>query len=934
MVVSNRKTFKSFHVGLLLVYLLDASNGNELTQLSHQPLSPGSCKISMSEDDLNTKRDTLEVVSGIRGGVKKTLEPSTLRLDELSAQLETSLQTRKYVFDRAEKVLEKAEKRLDQTEKALEKKARLVEQRLKAAEKRKEQADKALEQKSRLVEQRLQAAEKRKKQIEKALEQKSRLEKQGQQTVSASPMKKAQQKVSPTKGERLQPSSLSQKPQQKISTQAQASERVKRTQSTSTTTQKPHLKVSALATAPKKLHQMQSPSPALKSQPKVSQPTKASKQEERKQPSPSLKNSQEKISSPAKDSKHAKQMQSQPKVSPVKVPKHVKQNQPSPSLKKPLPPSPKASKGMERMKPTAPSQKPQQKVSPTAKTPKPIKEQAHQSSPLQNQTPRKEVSAAASAYTDIDMVTIDGTSTAARIRMPKKKLQQNHPSLSGLNNSLIKRKTSSISETSSVGLKKKTQGRRLRPFLHLVTLDVAAIGFVVSQAFFKSQEAGGLDLVEKTFYAMAMVCILTTTFSNLDIFSFMWANKASMAANDTQMVAFGKFQKNYLTVQLLATFITFSQSAYLYKIYESHGYEMKDTATLYLSGFLTSLLISPFVGRLIDSHGRKKGVLCQLILNVIQCQLLRFKDFRLLLLGRIISGFSFALTTSYECWMVSQHNSGNFSPHLLMDTFSKGALVLAGTAVMSGVVSGALVERGLGLIAPVNLASGASLVCLLLVLFTWRENYGRATPGTLQQKPSAFQGIQAMFRDPRIFFLGITQCMNEVAVMIFGFMWTPLLLHLTQGSELNVGLVYATFMISLMIGSSVPKIVRAFPLKVSPEKMLMCSLAIGTISLASITVQKTLAGALCALILYEMVFGSFIPTLGSMKARIIPEHIRATMTNTFKVLTNTIIIALLLGPLGSSTWTMQKKQKVVFTIGASALSIGLLSQVICYKLQQ
>lgn len=41
-----------------------------------------------------------------------------------------------------------------------------------------------------------------------------------------------------------------------------------------------------------------------------------------------------------------------------------------------------------------------------------------------------------------------------------------------------------------------------------------------------------------------------------------------------QQKEFSSFQRNFLVVQLVATFVDFIQGPYLYKVYESYGYSM------------------------------------------------------------------------------------------------------------------------------------------------------------------------------------------------------------------------------------------------------------------------------------------------------------------------------------------------------------------------
>mmetsp|Transcript_28708 Transcript_28708/g.37655 ORF Transcript_28708/g.37655 Transcript_28708/m.37655 type:complete len:571 (-) Transcript_28708:84-1796(-) len=489
-----------------------------------------------------------------------------------------------------------------------------------------------------------------------------------------------------------------------------------------------------------------------------------------------------------------------------------------------------------------------------------------------------------------------------------------------------------LSKLQSEKVEMKTQGTKL--FFRVLGIDTLLIGLILTHAYLNSDEKG-IGIVERAFYAVSSLLVMTITAANPDLVGNLRVKSSAFQA-DAHMSAFRSFQKKFLLVQLLATFIDFTQGAYLYKVYQSYGYEMKDTALLYLSGFVSSLLTGFTVGKLVDSYGRRKGCIVQLILNVLQCQLLRFKDLRLLFLGRILSGVCQSLSTSYECWMVSEHNSRKFSPQLIMDTFAKTALVLAGAAVLSGIVSGALVQRGFDLMTLFNISSVVSLACIFLVYTTWNENYGHSSgvESSIQAKNSMSfsSALKQILSNTKILCVGLTECMFGSAFMIFTFMWTPILLNLSQGTTtpLNLGLVFSTFMICIMVGSSFPQIASRgyFSFSMSPEVLFLGVIALGIGALLSLMLQQNLAAVLAAFLVFEIVFGSYIPLMGSIKARCVPEHIRATTSNVFKVVTNAIVIALLLGPLRSTTWTVEKKQFVVFGIGAIALGFGFASQLV------
>jgi hypothetical protein len=49
--------------------------------------------------------------------------------------------------------------------------------------------------------------------------------------------------------------------------------------------------------------------------------------------------------------------------------------------------------------------------------------------------------------------------------------------------------------------------------------------------------------------------------------------------DETRQREFASFQRTFLSVQLVATFVDFIQGPYLYKVYESYGYGMVSQCT-------------------------------------------------------------------------------------------------------------------------------------------------------------------------------------------------------------------------------------------------------------------------------------------------------------------------------------------------------------------
>jgi hypothetical protein len=177
----------------------------------------------------------------------------------------------------------------------------------------------------------------------------------------------------------------------------------------------------------------------------------------------------------------------------------------------------------------------------------------------------------------------------------------------------------------------------------------------------------------------------------------------------------------------------------------------------------------------------------------------------------------------------------------LSGTFSKAVFLGNGlVAILAGLVANTLVTGlEMGPTAPFDAAACALAVGFAIITATWSENYGAAakprghgaapadaeeagdaasvapasaTPRTVAPLAAAAAFVSALalqFRtaadaitsDPKVGLLGAMQSLFEASMYSFVFLWTPALSP--RGEDLPHGMIFATFMLSSMIGSSV-----------------------------------------------------------------------------------------------------------------------------------
>jgi MFS family permease len=149
----------------------------------------------------------------------------------------------------------------------------------------------------------------------------------------------------------------------------------------------------------------------------------------------------------------------------------------------------------------------------------------------------------------------------------------------------------------------------------------------------------------------------------------------------------------------------------------------------------------------------------------------------------------------------------------------------------------------------------------------------------------------------------------------FVFNWTPALD--SEAIPPPHGLIFAAFMMACMIGASVTTIVGE-SVKAISRVMVTCLLAISTFCALSYSAgsSPSLQLTFFGFLVFEFCCGLYFPSVGSLKSEIVPEHIRGTMYNIYRVPLNMVVVGLLLSNISMFQ---------LFMFCASLLTIALLS---------
>ena len=365
---------------------------------------------------------------------------------------------------------------------------------------------------------------------------------------------------------------------------------------------------------------------------------------------------------------------------------------------------------------------------------------------------------------------------------------------------------------------------------------------------------------------------------------------------------FTAFQSNYLIVFMLAMFSDWLQGPYVYELYVSYGFSQAEIAELFVCGFASSMIVGTFVGGLADKLGRKVMCIMYSVCYIVACFTKMVPEYWTLMLGRFLSGISTSLLFSvFESWMVCEHFKQGFDASLLGDTFAYATFGNGLVAVIAGLIANTAADS-YGYVAPFVVAIVPLTAVAGAVFFTWPENYGNQQ---LNFSASLQKGFKLILSDSRIAALGMGQSCFEGAMYTFVFMWTPALKSVEeaaaeasgheskQSTSQYLGLIFAVFMVCVMVGSSIFKIfsVRKEVLYRIPLVMHAVSfLAMGTT--AMFIDNKPLVYAM--FLVFEATVGVFYPSYGVIKSEKIPEDIRSAVMNIFRIPLNAFVVLLLL----------------------------------------
>mmetsp|Transcript_63791 Transcript_63791/g.195058 ORF Transcript_63791/g.195058 Transcript_63791/m.195058 type:complete len:464 (-) Transcript_63791:237-1628(-) len=410
-----------------------------------------------------------------------------------------------------------------------------------------------------------------------------------------------------------------------------------------------------------------------------------------------------------------------------------------------------------------------------------------------------------------------------------------------------------------------------------------------------------LGSLTRTFYHMAVAPLLVVTIA--------MAVKARPSSRESFPSGFSRFHRDYLVVWALCASADWLQGPYVYALYEAYGFSTAEIAQLFVGGYASSLVFGCVVGVFSDTFGRKRSCLLYCLVYIVSCLTKHFKHYAILMVGRIAGGVATSLLYSaFECWMVAEHQTRLKFPAALLD-YMFGSMFtimycvaiasgLAGQAVTSAVAfrqvyPGSMVYVG-GYLGPfdlsiVYLAAGAGLIA-----GAWAENYGaegQGSAGVMTFVHELREALRVLVNDPRTLLVGVVVSTFEGTMFAFVFNWTPALESAAVPPP--HGIIFALFMMACMCGSSIGSITNR--IRPALRLQIVCLVGVAAFFVLAFAVGGShLRVCFCAFLVFECLVGVYFPTVGVLKSEVVPERVRGTMYNIYRVPLNAVVLCLLL----------------------------------------
>ena len=414
----------------------------------------------------------------------------------------------------------------------------------------------------------------------------------------------------------------------------------------------------------------------------------------------------------------------------------------------------------------------------------------------------------------------------------------------------------------------------------------------------------------RTFYIMVLVVLVLSC--SLVIGADLYRKCKNELPKDAR-----NLQAIFLLGYLLCAAADWLQGPYIYALYAAYGFSSFQLAVLFVTGFSAAMIFGPAVGAFADRFGRKRCiVLLYCFTYTASCVTKHFNVFWILILGRVLGGIATsALFSAFESWLVGEATKRGLAQTSLDAVFSNMYFANGLMAILMGMLAEfAAGIRAMsqkddfavgGYLAPFYLSLTLCLLAALIIGRAWGENKPEVSnPANGRYFEQIFYAFRVLMGDRLLMLLMMVSSLIEASMYAFIFEWTPALT--TEGRSPPLGIIFSCFMLAYMIGSCAFSIIMRGTCQKGGLEPVTMLVAITALAIVALTVPWVLHAsgyastdrgeALCFLgfLVYEAIIGVYMPLFASIKARYVPEEVRASVYTIFRIPLNMIVVVVLL----------------------------------------
>lgn len=350
-------------------------------------------------------------------------------------------------------------------------------------------------------------------------------------------------------------------------------------------------------------------------------------------------------------------------------------------------------------------------------------------------------------------------------------------------------------------------------------------------------------------------------------------------------------QRKFLLVFWLMRMADWLQGPYFYEVYSSKiisgsAVSFDLISKIFLVGFASTGLFGPWIGRFIDTVGRKAGTILFSLLYMLAAMSTKSSNLIILLLGRIASGIGTSLLFSApEAWLIGEHQRHGYEAKWLSETFGLADAGDAIVAILAGQLASIAATQTGGPTGPFMLSIGFLIAGALIAMLQWDENTAASTYSVQHSpisssansainttkfqdlynntavvkiekatnqacKPTISEAVDLVRKNKRIMLVGAVQALFEGSMYIFVLQWPPIIKAAIQSSSIfgrnavvPFGIIFSCLMASCLLGATAfgtiqQQVNNILPEKfnLSVEKTTFIMLMLATLSVSSLAV--------------------------------------------------------------------------------------------------